>query len=1340
MDQLEKPCNAIKVAIRIRPLIKKEVINQDTNVIKYPFPGEPQLRVGEKEFRFDYVFNEISKQTEVYEQAVKPLVKSFLKGYNTTIFAYGQTGSGKTFTMGTHGSDDLRLQEEWGIIPTSIKEICEWIQKMEHHTSLMTSFIEIYKEDVRDLLDSSHSREKVKIVEEANGGIGLRGCERVEVKCYDDLMEVVDQGSSRRQTGETSMNNHSSRSHAIFTVYLQQVREDKEQSGDRENNVQSGEGKVVTSKFHFVDLAGSERAKLTKASGNRFKEGIAINSGLLALGNVIACLSRTVKAKHVPFRDSKLTRILQDSLGGNSLTIMIACLSPAGSNIGQSINTLNYANRAKMIKNKPVVNVDARSKEIGALRDKIKVLEAKLQGGDSVCNCNDSLRSEKLTSETSRLMLENAKLRGQLEVAEESLKDSQSKLKKLYQDLSDKQDLIYENIANSRESDMRYAKMLVKLQSFDSCIDAEEFELTDREIEKARKQSDMERENMEMKVKVKELEKTIVSDHVALAQLQKLTSMAERFHEGKIDAFDQELSLSASVSPVEKDTISMDAFEYQDDSKKIEEDTIELITSDADDSKCAEVDGDTSGKASQALLESLQTEISETKESFVNAQKDLEKREKDNKINNEVIGRDISRTNRQIMRLQEIMRMVSRNQQTTIHASQQSEMKMKQLEMDLKLAEDSRRKLEQKLSGSATSPNNSLKTKLELANARIKKLKESLKKAKKDIKAEKKALEKELKNTRHLNRLRDEMAMLKSKKVDLQKQRKADNKSYAMWKTQHQKLVKQLNKQVRQKTIAARQTKLKIENIKRTLREKTEKNASLTRQLRQVRKDKLRRSTKSAPHLKRQIQSLTRKLRNRDKTVRRMMVLMNEITTLQSEMSIAKKESERVRLTLQGWMGVPENDRNNTEIQRLEQDELRVNDQISEIEAQILQNKSAFEVHEHKLNKFTKHNSYRKILKNLKFLQRETQKSEHLCRKIVEVTKCTEGDMNDVGAALPDDGARVAVILMNMLLSAFRDKDESEKRREEKDAEMLDLMSENQRLSRDRKNWEDMYRAEILANSAMEIEEHHSQTEESAIAEKCEGDLDNILPAEDFDCDSVSIPEELSFSHVSTTKVISSPELKRDNTLTQLSVIHEHKVPSSNPLSPSPRVTYPSPMGISVRRETIGTPEKESVTKKLILSPENGNENCRHPSTSNKTSPLKTNGFSCSDEKQNQSTSSVSFDTSFSSCFDRLSSPSGWTGTRKITAFELSINKAHVRNKKKLEKKRWKKRKAAKKTVNVLKRHRARSYKDSHETTSPSKKSCRSGESVKKARTGDLWSRLHSTKIGNTKNSQQEHD
>jgi len=1349
MVAVDKPCDTIKVAIRIRPLIKKEVINQDTNVIKYPFPGEPQLRVGEKEFRFDYVFNEISKQTEVYEQAVKPLVDSFLKGYNTTIFAYGQTGSGKTYTMGTHGSDDLRLQEEWGIIPASIKDICEQLAKMEHHTSLMTSFIEIYKENVRDLLDSSHTREKVTIVEEENGGIGLRGCERVEVKCYDDLMEIVDQGSSRRQTGETSMNNQSSRSHAIFTIYLQQVKEEDEQSEDGEKKTQAAEGKVVTSKFHFVDLAGSERAKLTKAEGDRFKEGIAINSGLLALGNVIACLSRTVKAKHVPFRDSKLTRILQDSLGGNSLTIMIACLSPAGSNIGQSVNTLNYANRAKMIKNKPVVNVDARSKEIGALRDKIKVLEAKLRGGEGGYNSklDNSMYSEGLTSETTRLMLENAKLRGQVEVAEESLKDSQAKLKKLRHDLSDKQDLMYENLAKSREAEMRYAKMLLKLQSLDSSIDSEEFELTDQETKKARKLVDFERENMEMRAKVKELEKTVATDQFALEHLQKLTGMAERFNEGKIDAFDQELSLSPNRSPLEKDSISMDALEFKDESKEVEEDTVALAAGEADDSKCIEVNCDISERDSHDLLESLETEVSKSKESFVNAKKDLERREKNNKIKNEVIGRDISRTNRQIKRLQEIMRMVSRKQQTTVLVSQQSEMKMKQLEMDLKLAEESRRKLELKMTNTGCSPNNSIKLKLEQANARIKRLKEALKKAKRDIKAEKKALEKELRNTRHLNRLREEMAMLKCKKVNLQKQLKADNKSHAMWRTQHQQLVKQLNKKVRQKSISVKQTKLKIENIKRTLKEKTEKNASLTRQLRQVRKEKLRRTTKSAPHLKRRIQALTRKLRNRDKIVRRMRVLMNEIRTLQSEISIAKKESGRVRLTLQGWMGVPEKDRDNTEIQRLEQDQLRVNDQIGEIEAQILQNKNALVVHEKNLNKVTKPNSYRKILKNLEFLQRETQESELLAKKIVGVTKCTEGDMNDIGAALPDDGVRVAVILTNMLLSVFRDKDASEKRREETDAEMLDLMSENQRLSRDRKNWENMYRAVILAKSAMEVERHNSQTEENnIISEKCKGDLDNTPSREDFDSEVVSFPEEISFLNDSTTKFLSSPELSKANSLNQQPALHPPIVPGSNLLTSSPGLTgsvnevLESPMDICVSREINGTPDKENISRKLTLSPEKRSEKYRHVSSSNKTSPVKDSEFTCSDEKHKQSSSPVSLDTSFGNCFDRLASPSGWTGTHKVTAFELQINKAHVRVKKKLEKKKWKKRKAAKKTMNVLKRHRGRCHKDFHEMTSPSKKTCRLRDSEKKARTGDLWSRLHSTKIGHAKHSQHEQD
>jgi len=473
---------------------------------------------------------------------------------------------------------------------------------------------------------------------------------------------------------------------------------------------------------------------------------------------------------------------------------------------------------------------------------------------------------------------------------------------------------------------------------------------------------------------------------------------------------------------------------------------------------------------------------------------------------------------------------------------------------------------------------------------------------------------------------------------------------------------------------------------------------------------------------------------------------MNEIRTLQSEISIAKKECERVRLTLKGWMGVPEKDRDNTEIQRLEQDQLRVHDQIGEIEAQILQNQNALVGHEKNLNKLTKPNNFRKILRNLELLQRETQESELLSRKIAEVTKCTEGDMKDIGAALPGDGARVAVILTNMLLSAFRHADASEKRREETDAEMLDLMSENQRLSRDRKNWEDMYRAEILAKSALEVVRHSTPNDESTIVANYIGDLDNTPSRESPKSVSISrnnevvnFPDELSYEKDCTIKPVSSPELSREITLHRLPVIHSNTLPVSKPLSSVQRETSPvdevleSPMDICRKRDVIRSPEKENVSRKLTLTPKKTSAN------SNRTSPVKNRKSPYSEEKRKHSSSPGSLDTSFSSCFDRLASPSGWTGTHKVTAFELQVNKAHVRNKKKLEKKKWKKRRAAKKTVNMLKRHRGRCHKDFHEITSPSKKTCRERESEEKTKSGDLWSRLHSTKIGHAKHSQQEH-
>jgi len=1315
-------------------LLKKEIINQDTNVVKYPFPGEPQLRMGEKEFRFDYVFNEVSKQTEVYTEAVKPLVNSFLKGYNTTIFAYGQTGSGKTYSMGTHGSDDRRLQEEWGIIPTSIQDICGQLEKMEHHASLTASFVEIYKEEVRDLLGTSHTPEKISIVEEENGEIGMRGCEMAEVHCYEDLMELLDKGASQRQTGETSMNSMSSRSHAIFTLYLQQVRESAVHEEGKAPGV-DGEGEVVTSKFHFVDLAGSERTKLANTKGNRFKEGVAINSGLLALGNVIACLSQTVKARHVPFRDSKITRILQDSLGGNSLTIMIACLSPAASNIGQSINTLNYANRAKMIKNKPVVNVDARSKEIVALRDKIKALEARLRGDDAG-EIDDGLYSSRSSANAPKLMVENSRLRDHLETAEESLKISQEKLKELRKDFSDKQDLVYENIAKSKELEIRCEKMFAKLQSLDSSICSEDFTLSNDEIEKARKAVDLERENSDLKSKVKELRSILAKDQFALAHLQR---MVERFNEGDVEAFDQELLNNETTyfSPAKSD-------EFKEEGKA--EDEIRIPSPAEDENQDEEGSTeDTCEITEHNLLETLEEEASKTEQSFEQAKEDMVKREKENKINSEVISRDISRTNRQILRLQEIMRAFSQNHQMKIQRSKQNEAKMRQLELDLQLAEESRRKLESQKSGS--NRDSTLKHKLEQSNNRIKKLKETLKAAKIELRVEKKALAKQLKQTRHLKNLRYEMGTLKRKKVSLQKQLKADNKAFANWKTKHQQLVNQLNKKVRLKSIVVRQTKTKIDNIKRTLKEKTERNASLTRQLREVRKENKRRNTKSTPHLKRQIHILAQKLKDRDKVVRKMLLFKAESKTLQSDFASTNKEARRIRLILQGWMAVPEVDRDITHIQRLEQDQLRVQDQISEIDAQIVQNANALKECDRKLNMLTRPNSYRKILNNLDFLLKDIKNPLLLSKKMFEVTRCTVHDIRDVSAALPSDGARVAVILSNMLLAAYRDIDVEEKKRGEAEAEMLDMMSENQRLNRDRKNWEERYRTEILTKSALEVEGHFSHNEEYTFPANHGKWVNNSHPQGERSCQ-----ESLSVSPNSEA-VLTFPDNCHDlqdgeSSSTESGNAEMVKDPESSPVA---KLVAPdhttmvidegqrSSMDIwgSTKVKKVSSHQREAAKKLQIIEP-NKTELYEPPCMSVRSSPRKWNEGRRLDEKVKRRVSlpsSMPLHLASKSCFDRLASPSGWTGTHKVTACQLPMNQARVRVKKKLEAN-AKKRKAGK-AIHVLKRRRSRTRKEIVEMRSPPKKTFR-GCDDKNKQTLDsdgVWSRLHSTKIGHAKHS-----
>nr|CAG8456812.1 13765_t:CDS:2 [Entrophospora candida] len=383
---------SVQVALRIRPLTAEDMVNLPSrfqkNVLSTSRFAPNQVTVlGEKKqsFTFDYVFGADASQKDLYDVAVKNMVDKFLEGFNVTVLAYGQTSSGKTHTMGT-ADDSTKSSEEKGIIPRAISTLFSYINSAQYKNrkcTMKVSFVELYNEDLIDLLSEEEdleSKPQLMIREDSKGNIIWSGLQEIKVTSVDEVMGHLARGSLNRQVNFTDMNSQSSRSHAIFSVTLSQQKmvssssftnnardsplptsptnysstssNPPSRSGSRmsfSKNNEKGEWVSVTSKFHFVDLAVGDRAK----------EGISINSGLLALGNVISALGDPSRAKnttHVPYRDSKLTRLLQDSLGGNAQTLMIACATPAEYNISETINTLKYANRARNIKNVATVN------------------------------------------------------------------------------------------------------------------------------------------------------------------------------------------------------------------------------------------------------------------------------------------------------------------------------------------------------------------------------------------------------------------------------------------------------------------------------------------------------------------------------------------------------------------------------------------------------------------------------------------------------------------------------------------------------------------------------------------------------------------------------------------------------------------------------------------------------------------------------------------------------------------------------------------------------------------------------------------------------------------------
>ncbi|KAM6252097.1 chromosome-associated kinesin KIF4A isoform 3-T3 [Spheniscus humboldti] len=404
----------VRVALRCRPLVPKETGEGCQMCLSF-VPGEPQVVVGnDKAFTYDYVFDPSVEQEEVFNTAVAPLIRGIFKGYNATVLAYGQTGSGKTYSMGGTYTANQEHEPSVGVIPRVIKLLFkEKEQRQDWEFILRVSYLEIYNEDILDLLCPSRERSsQISIREDPKEGIKIVGLTERNVTCAQDTVSCLEQGNNSRTVASTAMNSQSSRSHAIFTICIDQKKKNDKNSS-------------FHSKLHLVDLAGSERQKKTKAEGDRLKEGININRGLLCLGNVISALGdENKKGGFVPYRDSKLTRLLQDSLGGNSHTLMIACVSPADSNLEETLNTLRYADRARKIKNKPIVNLDPQAAELHHLKQQVQQLQVLLlqaHGGTLPVSLNSMAPSENLQSlmeKNQSLMEENQKLsRGLSEAA-----------------------------------------------------------------------------------------------------------------------------------------------------------------------------------------------------------------------------------------------------------------------------------------------------------------------------------------------------------------------------------------------------------------------------------------------------------------------------------------------------------------------------------------------------------------------------------------------------------------------------------------------------------------------------------------------------------------------------------------------------------------------------------------------------------------------------------------------------------------------------------------------------------------------------------------------------------
>ncbi|KAL4655780.1 kinesin heavy chain isoform X3 [Arapaima gigas] len=530
-------CN-IKVLCRFRPLNQAEVLRGDKFIPK--FQGDDTVVIGGKSYVFDRVFPTNTTQEQVYNTSAKQIVKDVLAGYNGTIFAYGQTSSGKTHTM----EGKLHDRQLMGIIPRIAEDIFNHIFAMDENLEfhIKVSYFEIYMDKIRDLLDVTKTN--LAVHEDKNRVPYVKGCTERFVSSPEEVMDVIDEGKANRHVAVTNMNEHSSRSHSIFLINIKQEHIETEQK--------------LSGKLYLVDLAGSEKVSKTGAEGSVLDEAKNINKSLSALGNVISALAEGTKT-HVPYRDSKMTRILQDSLGGNCRTTMFICCSPSSFNDAETKSTLMFGQRAKTIRNTASVNLELtaeqwkrkyeKEKEKNKnLKETIQKLEAELnrwRNGENVPETEQLSPGQVKLEPTEEPPLDNGTSSIVVRISAEERQKYEEEIRKLYKQLDDKDDEINQQsqlieklkeqmldqdelLASTRGDSEKVQTELGRLQVESDCAKAEV-----KEVLQALEELAVNYDQKSQEVEEKSLQNKLLAEELAqkMAHLMAIESELSRMQE-----------------------------------------------------------------------------------------------------------------------------------------------------------------------------------------------------------------------------------------------------------------------------------------------------------------------------------------------------------------------------------------------------------------------------------------------------------------------------------------------------------------------------------------------------------------------------------------------------------------------------------------------------------------------------------------------------------------------------------------------------------------------------------------------------------------------------------------